>query len=256
MGSILNGMALCNLRPYGSTFFVFADYMRPPMRLAAVMGLPVLYIFTHDSIGVGEDGPTHQPIEQLASLRAIPNLVVIRPGDANEVSEAYRWALGQHEQPVALALTRQNIPTLDRTKYAPAAGLAKGGYVLADAAAGTRPEIILIGTGSELALCVAAYEKLAGEGVKARVVSLPSWELFDAQPQSYRDAILPPDVTCRVAVETGVEQGWSKYLGPRGRFVGMTGYGASGPVGALMKHFGFTVEHVVAAAKEVLSTKC
>jgi transketolase len=219
------------------------------MRLAAIMGLPVLYIFTHDSIGVGEDGPTHQPIEQLASLRAIPNLVVIRPGDANEATEAYRVALGIKDRPVALALTRQNIPTLDRAKYAPAAGLAKGGYVLADAP-GTRPEVILIGTGSELGLCAAAYERLLAEGVKARLVSLPSWELFDAQPEEYRNAVLPPEATCRVAVELGVEQGWSKYLGPRGRFLGMSQFGTSGPVGALMKHFGFTVDHVVAIAKE------
>jgi transketolase len=255
MGAVCNGLALCGLRPYGATFFIFSDYMRPPMRLAAIMGLPVIYVFTHDSIGVGEDGPTHQPIEQLAALRAVPNLVVIRPGDANEVGEAYRVALGMKDRPVALALTRQNLPTLDRTKYGPASGLAKGGYVLADFpghAAGNRPEIILIGTGSELGLCVAAHERLVSEGIRARVVSLPSWELFDAQPLDYRDAVLPPEVTCRLAVELGVEQGWSKYLGPAGRFLGMSTYGLSGPVGSLMKHFGFTVENVVAAAKELL----
>jgi transketolase len=255
MGSICNGMALCGLRPFGATFFVFADYMRPPIRLAALMGLPILYIFTHDSIGVGEDGPTHQPIEQLASLRAIPNLVVIRPGDANEVTEAYRVALGMKNRPVALALTRQNIPTLDRTKYAPAAGLAKGGYVLADPTGpleGTRPEVILIGTGSELGLCVAAYEKLSAEGIPARVVSLPSWELFDEQPEEYRSSVLPSEVHRRVAVELGVEQGWSKYVGPAGRFLGMDHFGTSGPVGGLLKLYGFTVERVVAAAKELL----
>ncbi|MGA2067204.1 MAG: transketolase [Thermoguttaceae bacterium] len=257
MGSISNGMALCGLRPFGATFFVFADYMRPPIRLAAIMGLPVLYVFTHDSIGVGEDGPTHQPIEQLASLRAIPNLVVIRPGDANEVTEAYRVALGMKNRPVALALTRQNIPTLDRTKYAPASGLAKGGYVLADAlgqAGSSRPAVILIATGSELGLCVAAYEKLLAEGIPARVVSLPSWELFDQQPAEYRRSVLPPEMTRRLAVELGVEQGWSKYVGPAGRFLGMDRFGTSGPVGGLLKLYGFTIEHVVAAAKELLSS--
>jgi transketolase len=251
MGSICNGMALCGLRAYGATFFVFADYMRPPMRLAALMGLPVIYVFTHDSIGVGEDGPTHQPIEQLASLRAIPNLVVLRPGDANEVAEAYKAVMQLKTQPAALVLSRQNLPTLDRAKYAPAAGTQKGGYILADAANG-QPQVILIGTGSELSLCVDAFEKLAAEGIAARVVSMPSWELFDAQPAAYRDAVLPPTVVARVGVELGIEQGWCKYLGPRGRFIGMNGYGASGPVGVLMKHFGFTVEHVVAAAKEAV----
>ena len=251
MGAICNGLALSGLRPYGSTFFVFSDYMRPAIRLAALMGLPVLFIFTHDSIGVGEDGPTHQPIEHLAALRAIPNLVVLRPGDANETAEAYKAALLLRGQPAALALTRQNLPTLDRAKFAPAAGVQKGGYVLADAADG-RPQVILIGTGSEVSLCVAAYEKLAAEGIKARVVSLPSWELFDAQPAEYREAVLPPGVTARVVVELGVEQGWEKYLGPHGRFVGMKGFGASAPIGVLLKHFGFTPEAVVAAAKAAM----
>ena len=199
--------------------------MRPSIRLAAIMGLPVFYVFTHDSIGVGEDGPTHQPIEHLAALRAIPNLTVIRPGDANEVIEAYRSALDNTKGPTALVLSRQNLPTLDRSGesqyYAPAAGARKGGYVLADAADG-KPDVILIGTGSELSLCVAAYEKLSAEGIKARVVSLPSWELFDAQPQAYRDSVLPPDVTRRVAVELGIDQGWCKYIGRCGRFLGMT----------------------------------
>ncbi len=251
MGAICNGLALSGLRPYGSTFFVFSDYMRPSIRLAAIMGLPVLFIFTHDSIGVGEDGPTHQPIEQLAALRAIPNLVVLRPGDANETAEAYKAALLLEHRPAALVLTRQNLPTLDRTKFAPAAGVHKGGYVLADAPDG-KPQAILIGTGSEVSLCVAAYEKLAAEGIKARVVSLPSWELFDAQPKEYRDAVLPPGVTARVGVELGVAQGWSKYLAPHGRFVGMTGFGASAPFGVLFKHFGFTPEAVAAAAKEAI----
>ncbi len=251
MGSIINGMALAGLRSFGATFFVFSDYMRPSIRMAAIMGLPVFYVFTHDSIGVGEDGPTHQPIEHLAALRAIPNLTVIRPGDANEVIEAYRSALENTKGPTALVLSRQNLPTLDRGKYAPAAGARQGGYVLADAADG-KPEVILIGTGSELALCVGAYEKLTGEGIKARVVSLPSWELFDAQPQAYRDSVLPPDVTRRVAVELGIDQGWCKYIGRCGRFLGMTSYGASAPVGVLLKHYGFTVENVVKLAKEAV----
>ena len=249
MGSIINGMALTGLRSFGATFFVFSDYMRPSIRMAAIMGLPVFYVFTHDSIGVGEDGPTHQPIEHLAALRAIPNLTVIRPGDANEVVEAYRSALENAKGPTALVLSRQNLPTLDRDKYAPAAGARQGGYVLADAADG-KPEVILIGTGSELSLCVGAYEKLTAEGVKARVVSLPSWELFDAQPQAYRDSVLPPDVTRRVAVELGIDQGWCKYIGRCGRFLGMTSYGASAPVGVLLKHYGFTVENLVKLAKE------
>jgi len=251
MAAACNGMALCGLLPYAATFFVFSDYLRPSLRLSAFMGLPVLYIFTHDSIGVGEDGPTHQAVEHLAALRAIPNLVVLRPGDANEVAEAYRAALPLR-QPVALVLSRQNLPTLDRSKYAPASGVAKGGYVLADAPDG-KPEVILIGTGSEVSLCVEAYEKLTDEGVKARVVSMPSWELFDAQPPAYRDEVLPPEVTCCVAVEAGVGQGWAKYIGRGGRFIGMTSFGASAPAGTLFEHFGITVERVVAAAKDLLA---
>jgi len=248
MGAVCNGMTLCGLRAYGATFFVFTDYMRPSIRLAAIMGLPVFHIFTHDSIGVGEDGPTHQPIEHLAALRAIPNLLVIRPADANEVAEAYKVVMRSKNRPAALVLTRQNLPTLDRAKYASAAGVERGGYVLADAPDG-KPEVILIGTGSEVSLCVAAYEKLAAEGVKARVVSLPCWELFDAQPAEYREAVLPPGVTRRVAVELGVKQGWERYIGCNGTFIGMCGFGASAPVGVLLKHFGFTVENVVAAAR-------
>ena len=250
MGSILNGMVLSGLRAYGATFFVFSDYMRPPIRLAAIMGLPVLYVFTHDSIGVGEDGPTHQPIEQLAALRAIPNLLVVRPADANEVSEAYKIAMQHKNRPTALILTRQNLPTLDRAKFASAAGVLKGGYVLADAADG-KPEVIIIGTGSEVSLCTAAYEKLTAEGVKVRVVSLPCWQLFDEQPAAYRDAVLPPNVACRVAVELGVKQGWEKYIGMSGKFIGMCGYGASAPLNVVMKHFGMTVENVTAAAKDL-----
>ncbi len=249
MGAVCNGMALCGLRAYGATFFVFSDYMRPSIRLAALMGLPVFYIFTHDSIGVGEDGPTHQPIEHLAALRAIPNLLVFRPADANEVAEAYKVVLPLKDQPAALVLTRQNLPTLDRAKYAPADGLHRGGYVLADSPDG-RPEVILIGTGSEVSLCVAAHEKLLAEGVKARVVSMPCWELFDSQPAEYREAVLPPDVTRRVAVELGIEQGWRKYIGPGGTFIGMSTFGASAPAATLLKHFGITVENVVSAAKQ------
>ncbi len=252
MGAIATGMALCGLRSYAATFFVFADYMRPAMRLAALMNLPVLYIFTHDSIGVGEDGPTHQPVEHLAALRSIPGLVVIRPADANEVAEAYRAALTLKDHPSALVLTRQNLPTLDRSVYASAAGTAKGAYVLSEAEGGS-PQVILIGTGSEVGLCLEAQKKLAAEGVKARVVSMPSWELFEAQEQTYRDGVLPPEVRSRVAVEAGVEQGWSKYLGCRGRFVGMKGFGASAPFGQLMKHFGLTADRVVSEAKAALA---
>jgi transketolase len=250
MGAVCNGMSLCGLRPFGATFFVFTDYMRPSIRLAAIMGLPVFYVFTHDSIGVGEDGPTHQPIEHLAALRAIPNLLVIRPADANEVAEAYKVIVPLMNQPAALILTRQNLPMLDRVKYAPAAGLARGGYVLADALDG-RPDVILIGTGSEVSLCIAAYEKLAAEGVKVRVVSMPCWQLFDAQPAEYRNAVLPASITRRVAVELGIKQGWEKYIGPSGEFIGMCGFGASAPVQAVLKYFGFTVENVVGAVKQL-----
>jgi transketolase len=254
MGSILNGMVLSGLRAYGATFFVFSDYMRPPVRLAALMGLPVIYVFTHDSIGVGEDGPTHQPVEQLAALRAIPDLLVVRPADANEVTEAYKIAMLEKHRPTALILTRQNLPTLDRAKYAAAAGVQKGGYILADAADG-KPDVIIIGTGSEISLCTAAYEKLTAEGVKVRVVSLPCWEIFDEQPAEYRDAVLPPNVTCRVAVELGIKQGWEKYIGMSGKFIGMCGYGTSAPLEVVLKHFGMTIENVVAAAKELCIRK-
>ena len=253
MGAIANGMALCGLRPYVGTFLVFSDYLRPSIRMAAMMGLLVLYIFTHDSIGVGEDGPTHQPVEQLAALRAIPNLLVIRPADANEVAEAYRAIISLTDRPAALVLTRQNLPTLDRTVYAPASGLHRGSYVLADAPDG-KPELILIGTGSELSLCVEAHGQLATEGIKARVVSMPCWELFDAQPAEYRHSVLPPEVTGRVAVEAGVEQGWGKYIGISGRFVGMRTFGASAPFKYLYEHFGITRENVVAQAKAAIGS--
>ena len=251
MASAGNGMALSYLRPFVSTFLVFSDYLRPTLRLAAIMELPVIHVYTHDSIGVGEDGPTHQPVEHYAALRSIPRLLVFRPGDANEVTETYRAVLKENNRPAALILTRQNLPTLDRTKYAAASGVARGGYVLADAAGG-KPDVLLLATGSELHLAVAAHEKLTAAGVKSRVVSLPCWELFDEQPQDYRDTVLPPSVTARVAVESGVEQGWERYLGLRGRFVGMTHYGASAPAGLLFKEFGITSERVEAEARALV----
>jgi transketolase len=251
MGAIMNGMTLTKVRAYGSGFLIFSDYGRPSIRLAALMHIPPVYVFTHDSIGVGEDGPTHQPIEQLASLRAIPGLIVIRPCDANEVAEAYRVTMTTKNAPIVLSMTRQAVPTLDRTKYAPASGLAKGGYVLADS--GGTPDVILIGTGSEVPLCVEAFEKLTAEGVKARVVSLPSWELFERQPREYRDTVLPLSVTARVCVEMGTVFGWERYAGPTGAVIGMRSFGASAPLPALLKHFGFTTDAVVKAAKEQLA---
>ncbi len=247
MGAVMNGMALSKLRSYGSGFLIFSDYGRPPIRLAAIMGLPVLYVFTHDSIGVGEDGPTHQPIEQIMSLRAIPNLILIRPGDANEVAEAYKVALQQKHNPVVLCMTRQALPTLDRAKYAPASGLAKGGYAVNNV---PNPDVLIIATGSELSMSVDAGEKLIAEGIKARVVSLPSWELFEKQDKAYRDSVIPPNVTARVAVEMGGAFGWERYVGMSGAVVGMRSFGASAPLKDLLKHFGFTVEAVVKAAKE------
>ncbi len=248
MAAVGNGLALSGLRPYVATFFIFSDYLRPSMRLSAIMRQPVLYIYTHDSIGLGEDGPTHQPIEHLAACRAIPGLVVIRPADANEVAEAYRVILPMRDRPVALVLSRQKLPTLCREKYAPARGLARGAYVLADAPHGS-PEVILIGSGSEVDLCLKASEALGAGGIGARVVSMPSWELFDEQDQTYRDRVFPPSVTARVAVEAGVKQGWEKYLGPAGRFVGMKTFGGSAPYTKLYEHFGITPENVVAQAK-------
>jgi len=249
MGSILNGLSLCKIRACGSTFMTFSDYGRPPIRLSAIMELPVIYIYTHDSIGVGEDGPTHQPVEHLPSLRAIPGLITFRPGDANEVVEAWKAILKLRHEPVTLILSRQALPTLDRTKYASAAGTAKGGYVLADAADG-KPDVILIGTGSEVSLCVNAYEQLKAEGIKARVVSMPSCELFDKQDEAYRSQVLPLAVTARVSVEQASIYGWSRYVGTYGYSVGMRTFGASAPIKELEKKFGFTPEKVVAAAKE------
>jgi transketolase len=248
MGAILNGMSTVKVRPYGSGFLIFSDYGRAPIRLAALMELPVIYIFTHDSIGVGEDGPTHQPIEQLPSLRAIPGLLVIRPCDANEVVEAWRQIMPLRHQPSVLVLSRQNLPTLDRTKYAPASGLKKGAYVLADAEDG-KPDVILMGTGSEVSLCVDAYESLKAEGIKARVVSMPCWETFDDQDQAYRESVLPPSVQARVSVEQASAFGWAKYVGSEGTSIAMRSFGASAPLKDLLKEFGFTAEKVVEAAK-------
>jgi len=249
MGSIVNGLSLSKLRPYGSGFLIFSDYMRAPIRLSALMELPAIYIFTHDSIGVGEDGPTHQPVEQLISLRAIPGLITLRPGDANEVAEAWRVILQFRHEPVCLILSRQNMPTLDRAKYAPAAGLAKGAYVLVDAPGGN-PEVILIGTGSEVSLCVDAYEQLTRDGIRARVVSMPSWELFEHQSDEYRASVLPPGVSARVSVEQASTFGWDRYAHRR---IGMHTFGASAPLKELQKKFGFTPGALVAAAKEELA---
>jgi transketolase len=250
MGSIISGMALSDLRPYGATFFIFSDYMRPTIRLAAMMQLPVIYIYTHDSIGLGEDGPTHQSIEQLASFRAIPHMMTIRPADANEVAEAWRVLMPMKNQPVALVLTRQTVPTFDRGKYASAEGLAKGAYILADS--GGTPDVILIGTGSEVQLCVGAYEQLTGEGVKSRVVSMPSWELFARQSDDYKAKVFPREVRARVAVEAASSFGWSKYIGPDGDTVTRDDFGASAPYKDILKHYGFTVDNVVAKARAVI----
>ena len=247
MGSICNGLALAGLRSYASGFLIFSDYMKPPIRLAAIMELPVIYIFTHDSIGVGEDGPTHQPVEQLVALRSIPGLIVLRPADANEVAEAWRVAMRQHEKPVALVLSRQALPTIDRTKYGAASGVDRGAYVVADS--GGTPDVILIGTGSELTLCLGAYEALQAEGVRARVVSMPSWELFESQDDAYKNEVLPHSVLGRVAVEQGAVMGWDRYVGWGGAVIGMHTFGASAPAGELQKKFGFTPEKVLEAAR-------
>jgi len=252
MGAVLNGMSLVKVRAFGSGFFIFVDYMRGSLRLSAFMELPVIYVFTHDSIGVGEDGPTHQPIEQLAHMRAMPGLIVIRPADANEVREAWKVILQLHREPAVLALTRQALPTIDRKTYPPASGLARGAYILADAP-DHEPEVILIGTGSEVALCLEAYEQLSKEGVWARVVSMPSWELFDDQDKSYRDSVLPPSVKARVSVELASDFGWTKYTGSEGHNIGIETFGASAPLKQLLKKFGFNVENVVAAAKSQIA---
>jgi transketolase len=251
MGAIVNGMSVTRLRAFGATFFNFSDYMRPAMRLAALMETPSMFIFTHDSIGVGEDGPTHQPIAQLASFRAMPNMMVMRPADANEVVEAYKVIIQLRHQPVTLVLTRQNLPTFDRTKYAPASGVAKGAYILADAPGG-KPDVILMATGSEVHLCVEAFEKLSAEGIKARVVSMPSWDLFEKQDDAYKKSVFPPDVTARVSVEMASTFGWERYVGLNGKVLGMHSFGASAPLKDLVKKFGFETSNVIAAAKEVL----
>jgi transketolase len=251
MGAAVNGITLSKLRGFSATFFNFSDYMRPAMRLGALMEIPALYIFTHDSIGLGEDGPTHQPIAQLAAFRAMPNMLVLRPGDANEVVEAYKVAMQNMHGPTTLVLTRQPMPTFDRTKYGAASGVAKGAYILADAQGG-KPDVILMGSGSEVGLCMAAYEKLTAEGKKVRVVSMPSWELFEQQDATYKESVLPASVTARVSVEMASTFGWERYVGPKGKMVGMHTFGASAPIKDVLKNFGFEPDKVVAAAKEAL----
>jgi transketolase len=251
MTAIVNGLSLSKLRAFGSTFLVFSDYARPAIRLSALMELPTILVFTHDAMGDGEDGPSHQPVEQLISLRAIPGLVVLRPADANEVVEAYRYILQLRHQPAVIALSRQPLPTFDRRKYASAAGVARGAYVMADAADGS-PEIILIATGSEVTLVIQAHETLTAQGIRSRVVSMPSWDIFEHQPQSYREQVLPAAVTARLAVEQGSVLGWAEYVGPHGRVIGMKTFGASAPLKELQRKFDFEPEHVVSVAMELL----
>jgi transketolase len=252
MGSLLNGMALTNgVVPYGATFLIFSDYMKPAIRLAALMGLQAIYVFTHDSIGLGEDGPTHQPIEQLAGLRAIPNLTVIRPADANETAEAWKAALLNETGPTALVLTRQGVPIIDRTKYAPAEGLSRGAYVLADPKEG-KPEVVIMASGSEVQLAIAAYEDLSERGVGARVVNMPSWELFEAQDDAYKAAVLPPDARARVAVEAASPMGWHRYTGIEGAVIGIDRFGASAPYKVVFEKYGFTAANVAEKALALL----
>jgi transketolase len=254
MGAVVNGLSLSKLRAFGATFLIFIDYARPAVRLSAIMEIPTIYVFTHDSIGVGEDGPTHQPIEQLASLRALPGLITVRPADANEVVEAWRAIMKLQHQPVALVLSRQALPIFDRRRYAAATGVARGAYILADAEGG-KPDVLLLSSGSEVSLCVEAYERLAADGIRARVVSMPSWELFEQQNQSYRESVLPPEVIARVSVEQASTFGWERYVGPTGARIGMETFGASAPLKELQKKFGFTVDHVVEAAREQLARR-
>ncbi len=257
MAAILNGLVAVEVRPYGSGFLIFSDYARPALRLSALMEIPVIHIFTHDSIGVGEDGPTHQPIEHLASLRAIPGLITFRPADANEVVEAWRVIMQFRHEPVALILSRQALPVIDRTKYASAEGVARGAYILADADNG-RPDVLLLATGSEVAICLDAREALKAEGIQARVVSMPSWEVFEYYCRShpeYREEVLPSQVTARVSVEQASTFGWERYVGPSGRIIGMKTFGASAPLKELQRKFGFEPECVVAAAREVLGRR-
>jgi transketolase len=255
MAATVNGLSLSKLRPFGATFFIFSDYARPAIRLSALMELPTIFVFTHDAMGdKGEDGPTHQPVEHLASLRAIPGLVTLRPADANEVVEAYRYILQLRHEPAVLALSSQPLPTLDRKKYAPASGVARGAYVLAEAP-GANPEVIIIASGSEVSLAVQAHEKLIADGIRSRVVSMPSWDIFDHQTQEYRDNVLPPKVTARVAVEQASTFGWERYVGTSGRIIGMKTFGASAPLKELQRKFGFEPDHVEAAAKELLGRR-
>jgi transketolase len=251
MAAIVNGLSLSKLRPYGASFFIFSDYARPSMRLAALMELPSLFVFTHDAMGDGEDGPTHQPVEHLASLRAIPGLVTLRPGDANEVVEAYRYIMQQRHQPAVLALSRQPLPTLDRSKYASASGVSHGAYILADAPGGN-PEAIIIASGSEVSLAVQAHETLLAEGIRSRVVSMPSWEIFEQQPKTYRNSVLPSDVRVRVAVEQASTFGWERYVGDAENVIGMNTFGASAPLKELQRKFGFEPDNVVHAVKRQL----
>ena len=251
MAATLNGLSLSKIRPFGATFFIFSDYARAAIRLSAIMELPVLYVFTHDAMGDGEDGPTHQPVEQLASLRAMPGMMTIRPADANEVVEAYRYAMQLRHQPVAMALSRQALPTLDRKKYAPASGVARGAYILADAP-GADPEVIFIASGSEVSLVVDAHEKLMAEGIRSRVVSMPSWEIFDHQPEEYRESVLPARVAARVSVEEASTFGWERYVGTSGRMIGMHTFGASAPLKEIQRKFGFEPDRVAEVAKELL----
>jgi len=254
MAAVVNGMSLSKLRAYGATFFIFSDYAKPAIRLSALMELPTILVFTHDAMGDGEDGPTHQPVEQLASLRAIPGLVTLRPGDANEVVEAYRYIMQLRHQPAVIVLSRQPLPTLDRSKYASASGVSNGAYVLADTP-GARPEIILIATGSEVSLAIEAHEILLAQGIRSRVVSMPSWDIFEHQSQEYRDRVLPPEIKARIAIEQASTFGWERYVGTNGLAVGMKTFGASAPLKELQKHFGFEPEKLVAAAKELLAGK-
>ncbi|PWT98740.1 MAG: transketolase [Candidatus Melainabacteria bacterium] len=254
MAAILNGLSLSKIRPYGSGFLIFSDYLKPALRLSAIMEVPVIYVFTHDSIGVGEDGPTHQPIEHLASLRSIPGLITIRPGDANEVREAWKVIAQLKHQPACLILSRQALPTIDRSIYADASGVAKGAYVLAEASDG-KPQVVLIGTGSEVLLCLEAHEQLKNEKIRSRVVSMPSWELFEQQPVEYRHKVLPPDLLARVSVEQASTFGWERYVGCSGTAIGMTTFGASAPLKELLKKFGFTTQHIISAAKSQLTRK-
>lgn len=254
MGAIVNGLSLSKLRGFGASFFIFTDYARPAIRLSAIMELPTIFVFTHDAMGDGEDGPTHQPVEHLASLRAIPGLVLLRPGDANEVVEAYRYVMQLRHKPALLALSRQPLPTLDRSKYASASGVARGAYVLADAPGGS-PELILIATGSEVSLAVDAHEKLLAEGIRSRVVSMPSWDIFDDQSEEYKDSVLPPNVKARIAVEQASTFGWERFVGTSGRVIGMKTFGASAPLKELQRKFGFEPDKVVTLAKELLGKR-